>query len=88
MILQWKKCYDLTRMTNEFMQIVLRSLEQLNKVLRRGAAEVQSKIRRVDYSYLHSKYLTPLWLPSCLPLLGSSHSTPSQSPLVPWTGPT
>lgn len=30
--------------------------------------------------YLHVKYWTPLWLPSCLPLSGLSHSTPSHSP--------
>lgn len=34
-----------------------------------------------------SKYLTPWWVPSCLPRVGSSHSIPSHSPFVPATCP-
>lgn len=36
---------------------------------------------------LHVKYRTPLCEPSCLPRVASSHSTPSQDPVVPATGP-
>lgn len=46
------------------------------------------KERKGEILCLHLKYLVPLWLPSCLPLVGSSHSTPSQTPEVPETSPT
>lgn len=42
----------------------------------------------VGLSQLHEKYLLPPVVPSCLPLLGSSHSTPTQVPSWPSTGPT
>ena len=37
---------------------------------------------------VHSKYRLPPWDPSCLPLVGSSHSTPIQMPSCASTGPT
>jgi hypothetical protein len=41
----------------------------------------------VEVGLLHLKYFTPLCSPECFPRVGSSHSTPSQSPLAPSTSP-
>lgn len=41
-----------------------------------------------DDSSIHLKYLLPPASPLCFPRVGSSHSTPSQSPFVPSTSPT
>ena len=57
-------------------------------VLCENARAVRRMNNVVPATHVQVKYRTPSFTPSCFPRWGSSHSTPSQVPAVPSTGPT
>src|SRR5947208_16558806 len=69
-----------------------RTNEAAVRDLLRPTYKVNTCQRRIwhkhDPRIIHWKYLTSFTDPSCFPLEGSSHSTPSHGPLVPCTSPT
>jgi hypothetical protein len=54
---------------------------------RGGGGETNARATGPQTTHVQVKYWTPSFAPSCLPRWGSSHSTPSQVPGVPRTGP-